>query len=109
MILSRVILTAWLAGVVFAGAAPAEPHWPSWRGPDGTGVAAGDPPVTWSESENILWKVPLAGIGQSTPVVWGIGFTCWRRPGGTSRRASDVRPRPISPGARTPTAGRSRV
>ncbi|MBX3179658.1 MAG: PQQ-binding-like beta-propeller repeat protein [Candidatus Hydrogenedentes bacterium] len=68
---SRLFSAAWLAVLAIAGMAPAEPHWPSWRGPDGTGVAPGNPPVTWSESENILWKVPLAGTGQSTPVVWG--------------------------------------
>ena len=51
-------------------AAPAQ--WPTWRGPDMMGLADGTPPLTWSESENILWKVPLDGDGSnSTPVVWG--------------------------------------
>ncbi len=38
----------------------------------GTGVApVGNPPVSWSESENIRWKVALPGHGASTPIVWG--------------------------------------
>lgn len=50
-------------------AAPAQ--WPTWRGPDMMGLSDGTPPLTWSESENILWKVPLDGDGSnSTPAVW---------------------------------------
>jgi outer membrane protein assembly factor BamB len=47
-------------------------YWPSWRGPTATG-AAGDnanPPLTWSETENIKWKVEVPGEGISSPVVW---------------------------------------
>jgi len=47
-------------------------YWPSWRGPLHSGVAAsGDPPVEWSETKNVRWKVKLPGPGHSTPVVWG--------------------------------------
>ncbi len=47
-------------------------NWPTWRGNEGTGeVPGGKPPVTWSEDENVLWKTPLPGLGNSTPVVWG--------------------------------------
>jgi outer membrane protein assembly factor BamB len=46
--------------------------WPQWRGPLGTGVAPhADPPVEWSESKNVAWKVEIPGRGHSTPVVWG--------------------------------------
>ena len=46
--------------------------WPEWRGPLHSGVApAGDPPVEWSESTNVRWKVPLPGLGSATPVIWG--------------------------------------
>jgi outer membrane protein assembly factor BamB len=27
-------------------------------------------PVTWTE-DNVLWKTPLPGIGQSSPIIWG--------------------------------------
>lgn len=47
-------------------------NWHQWRGPHASGVAPGaDPPVTWSERENVLWKVPIDGHGSSTPIVWG--------------------------------------
>lgn len=31
---------------------------------------AGDPPLTWSPEQNILWQSELPGDGQSSPVVW---------------------------------------
>ncbi|WP_437227065.1 PQQ-binding-like beta-propeller repeat protein [Planctomicrobium sp. SH661] len=47
-------------------------NWPQWRGPhaDGT-VPAGNPPIEWSETKNIKWKIEVPGRGSSTPVVWG--------------------------------------
>ena len=47
-------------------------YWPQWRGPTWNGVALqADPPVTWSETENLRWKTPLEGAGWGSPVVWG--------------------------------------
>lgn len=49
-----------------------EENWPQWRGPFGTGAAPNaDPPIEWSEEQNIRWKVALPGKGHSTPIVWG--------------------------------------
>jgi len=46
-------------------------NWPKWRGPEGTGVApGGNPPTTWSETENIKWKVAVPGKGTSSPIIW---------------------------------------
>jgi len=46
-------------------------NWPTWRGPDSTGAArSANPPVKWSETENIKWKVEVPGHGLSTPVIW---------------------------------------
>lgn len=46
--------------------------WPQWRGPLANGVAPqGNPPATWSESENVKWKVKVPGRGTSTPIIWG--------------------------------------
>jgi outer membrane protein assembly factor BamB len=46
--------------------------WPQWRGPLFTGVAPqGNPPVEWSETTNVKWKVEIPGLGSGTPVVWG--------------------------------------
>jgi hypothetical protein len=50
----------------------ANEHWPQWRGPAFDGVApATQPPLEWSEDKNIKWKVPIAGSGYSTPIIWG--------------------------------------
>jgi len=50
----------------------AESFWPQWRGPLMTGVApTAAPPVEWSETKNVRWKVAIPGKGSSTPVVWG--------------------------------------
>jgi outer membrane protein assembly factor BamB len=47
-------------------------NWHQWRGPLASGVAPlGDPPLTWSETQNVRWKVRIPGDGSSTPVVWG--------------------------------------
>ena len=52
--------------------AEAERFWPQWRGPLMTGVAPhGNPPVEWSETKNVRWKVEIPGKGSATPVVWG--------------------------------------
>ena len=46
-------------------------NWPNWRGPDYSGAAkTGNPPTTWSETENIKWKVEVPGDSMSTPIVW---------------------------------------
>jgi len=61
-----------LALDVSCAGADAELYWPQWRGPLGNGVAPhADPPLEWSESQSISWKVTLPGKGHSTPVVWG--------------------------------------
>lgn len=46
-------------------------QWHHWRGPSVTGVSAtAQPPLEWSESKNIQWKVPIDGVGGSTPIIW---------------------------------------
>jgi outer membrane protein assembly factor BamB len=58
-----------LAGVS-ASSAP-EQNWPAWRGPHANGIAPqANPPVKWSETENIRWKVKIPGRGSATPVIW---------------------------------------
>lgn len=47
-------------------------NWPQWRGPHANGVAAhANPPLEWSESKNIRWKIEVPGKGLSSPIVWG--------------------------------------
>ena len=48
-----------------------EKNWHYWRGPLSTGEAVNaNPPTTWSETENIRWKVPIPGLGHATPIIW---------------------------------------
>ena len=45
---------------------------PQFRGPGGQGHSdAKNLPLTWSETENIAWKVPIAGLGWSSPSIQG--------------------------------------
>lgn len=47
-------------------------YWPGWRGPSGQGLVQGSGyPDTWSDTENVLWKVEVPGRGNSSPIVWG--------------------------------------
>ena len=65
--------------------------WPQWRGPLATGAApSGNPPVEWSEQQNIRWKINLPGISYATPVVWGnyIFVTTAIEPGPASNKPS---------------------
>jgi outer membrane protein assembly factor BamB len=54
-----------------AGATTPNENWPQWRGPLQNGVApAANPPTTWSETNNVKWKVKIPGSGQATPIIW---------------------------------------
>jgi outer membrane protein assembly factor BamB len=61
-----------MTGGVAAWNVEAERYWPQWRGPHATGVSKhATPPLEWSESKNIRWKVEIPGRGSGTPIVWG--------------------------------------
>jgi len=46
-------------------------YWPRWRGPSGQGLVSGSGyPDRWSATENVLWKTPVPGAGNSSPIVW---------------------------------------
>jgi outer membrane protein assembly factor BamB len=47
--------------------------WPWWRGPNRNGVAdpKQQPPLQWSETENVRWKSPIPGRGHGSPTVVG--------------------------------------
>jgi hypothetical protein len=47
-------------------------NWPQWRGPTGQGLCEEKGlPLTWSDQENVKWKIDLEHQGNSTPVIWG--------------------------------------
>ncbi|MCA9055016.1 MAG: PQQ-binding-like beta-propeller repeat protein [Planctomycetaceae bacterium] len=46
-------------------------NWPQWRGPLNTGEApSADPPLNWSETDSVRWKVEIPGEGSGTAAVW---------------------------------------
>ena len=48
-----------------------ESNWNQFRGPLGNGqTSVTGLPMTWSETENVRWKIPIHGKGWSSPVVW---------------------------------------
>ena len=61
--------------VVFPKPVPcADQEWPSFRGYSANGIAEGyRVPIKWDieQSENILWKTYIPGLGHSSPIVWG--------------------------------------
>ena len=70
-ILSTSLCLCCLAAVVTAARAQ---NWPSFRGPNASGVADNQrAPTTWDaeKSVNIRWKTPIPGLAHSSPVVWG--------------------------------------
>ena len=49
-----------------------EQYWGQWRGPESSGVSrTANPPLEWSETQNIRWKIEIPGRGSGSPVVWG--------------------------------------
>lgn len=64
-----------LLAVLIASAAFAAPagDWPGWRGPtrDGRAAEGENPPLRWSETENVVWRTPVPGRGHSSPTLAG--------------------------------------
>lgn len=55
-----------------AAARPLAADWPQFRGPEGDGSSAAEGlPVRWSDTEGVVWKTPIPGLGWSSPVVGG--------------------------------------
>jgi outer membrane protein assembly factor BamB len=70
--LAVAIALAALTSALAAQNPAADRFWAQWRGPDGTGTSKhANPPVEWSETKNVRWKVEIPGRGSSSPIVWG--------------------------------------
>jgi len=73
LIIATIVIGSWLV----MAAAPSLPdsslnEWTEFRGSDGQGHASQKGlPLTWSETENIVWKTPIDGLGWSSPVIRG--------------------------------------
>jgi outer membrane protein assembly factor BamB len=61
-----------VACICLLGVASLAADWPHWRGPNASGVSPdGTLPISWSATDGIAWKAPIAGTGVSTPIVSG--------------------------------------
>jgi outer membrane protein assembly factor BamB len=96
--------------------AESEQQWPGFRGPTGQGHARlADLPLEWNKNgPNILWRVPIPGRGNSSPVVWddrifvtssddkGLerAVHCFRRRDGKLLWTAKAPPAPPEPGVR---------
>lgn len=67
----RIVLLT-VAMLLPAALGSAGEDWPQFRGPDGDGHgSAVGLPLTWSETENVVWKTAIHDHGWSSPVIWG--------------------------------------
>ncbi|MEL6109149.1 MAG: PQQ-binding-like beta-propeller repeat protein [Planctomycetota bacterium] len=62
-------LQLWITCVLLACPCRGE-DWTEFRGPDGQGHSSAKTlPLSWNETNNVAWKVPIEGDGWSSPVV----------------------------------------
>ncbi len=56
-----------------SGVAQRESDWPYWRGQNRNGVADPNqqPPLRWSDSQNVIWKTAIPGRGHGSATVLG--------------------------------------
>jgi outer membrane protein assembly factor BamB len=82
-----------LAPFLLAVPLAASSDWPQWRGPSSAGVSPESAlPVTWSATGNIAWKVSLAGLGTSSPIVSGATVFVTSQIGTTAVAEGDSHP-----------------
>ncbi len=68
------VLTLVVLVMTGVSAQPAADNWPSFRGPQASGVSAtATPPVRWdiSSATSTAWRAAIPGLGHSSPIVWG--------------------------------------
>lgn len=71
--MTRTRLGTWgpIAVILLQVVTLAAADWPHWRGPNHDGMARGDAPLHWSDTEHVAWKAEVPGRGLSSPVVSG--------------------------------------
>ncbi len=68
--MKKILLTSLLLVALFQCPSTGD-NWAHWRGPTGNGVAPGArPPIRWSNTENVKWKVAIPGRSSGSPVIW---------------------------------------
>ena len=78
----------WVSLLLLAVLPARADNWPAWRGASARGISdERDVPSKWSATENVRWKTPLPGPGNSTPIVWGDRLFLTQAIDGGKRRA----------------------
>ena len=68
--MNTLIISVFLLGGPVDGKTP-DDVWPQWRGPTHDSVSpSAKLPTHWSGTENVVWKTPLPGKGNSSPAIW---------------------------------------
>lgn len=69
----RIIAVVTLCSFTLEASELSEHDWPWWRGPDRNGISHSDqnPPLAWSDTENIAWKTSVPGKGHGSVIVVG--------------------------------------
>ena len=72
MLVIAAALVGWAVAMLGPNRRTIAADWPQFRGPDGQGHASERGlPLAWSETENVVWRTPIEGLGWSSPVVQG--------------------------------------
>ena len=69
-----IVVCLFVSCTEIVAAEPKEENWPSFRGPDASGVRDNSNlPLRWDmqSGSNIRWKTPVPGFGHSSPIAWG--------------------------------------
>jgi outer membrane protein assembly factor BamB len=100
---------AFAAFFAFRTEAANQGNWPQWRGPSGDGVVhQGNPPLEWSETSNVKWKVKIPGNGHATPIIWEDKLFVLTAVPGPKPPQADPPPAPAEPPATNAPAGQGR-
>ena len=69
----RILAVVALCSFTVQASELSEYDWPWWRGPERNGISHPDqnPPLAWSDTENIAWKTPVPGKGHGSAIVVG--------------------------------------
>ncbi|MDF1815241.1 MAG: PQQ-binding-like beta-propeller repeat protein [Verrucomicrobiales bacterium] len=72
MKISSLISILCILTVIIIGPAGRSENQGHWRGDNGNGASVtAKPPIEWSATKNVKWKVAIPGRSSGTPAIWG--------------------------------------
>ena len=94
MFVKQVVLQGMMLSLVLIAQTGLAEDWTQFRGAKGAGISPDtNLPVTWSDTENLRWKVELPGPGSSSPIVLGerVFVTCYSGYGVPKANGGDLK------------------